>query len=77
MAWGLSEIHLERGRLRAEDVAEAVADASSVLYLLCSCSYHTWKEEGRVLKYMDMVNSQGGASEGEELHAEFCSVFFD
>ena len=30
-------------------------DASSALYLLCSCSYHTWKEEGRVLKYMDMV----------------------
>ena len=44
MAWGLSEIHLGRVRLRAEDVAEAVADASSVLYLLCSCSDHM---EGR------------------------------
>ena len=55
MAWGLSEIHLGRVRLRAEDVAEAVVDASSVEYLLCSYSYQHGRKKEEYLVYMDMV----------------------
>ena len=39
----------------AEDVAEAVADASSVLYLLCSCSDQHGRKKEEYLVYMDMV----------------------
>ena len=62
MAWGLSEIHLGRVRLRAEDVAEAVADASSVLYLLCSCSDQRGRKKEEYLVYMDMVVPDGSLS---------------
>ena len=62
MAWGLSEIHLGRVRLRAEDVAEAVADASSVLYLLCSCSDQHGRKKEEYLVYMDMVVPDGSLS---------------
>ena len=88
MAWGLSEIHLGRVRLRAEDVAEAVADASSVLYLLCSCSDQHGRKKEEYLVYMDMVVPDGSLSTvsrrrqpGEKNRTRnfvlcFCLIFF-
>ena len=72
------EFRHELGRRRAE----AVVDASSVLYLLCSCSDQRGRKKEEYLVYMDMVVPDGSLSTvsrrrqpGERNCTEFCSVF--
>ena len=52
------EFRHELGRRRAE----AVVDASSVLYLLCSCSDQRGRKKEEYLVYMDMVVPDGSLS---------------
>ena len=54
----LPEFRHELGRRRAE----AVVDASSVLYLLCSCSDQRGRKKEEYLVYMDMVVPDGSLS---------------